>query len=134
MAKHNRTGRTKTDPRFVRFFEFIERTDAWRDLSGLAAKAWLTIGLMHNGSNNGALAISSRELGQRIGVHHSAAARAILELQNAGFLECKKQSSFSQKRSAAEYRLTHVRDDMTNEPATHSYRQTHSAENREQSE
>jgi hypothetical protein len=125
MAKANKTGRSKGDIKHVRFYEHIEKSDAWRDLSGTAAKAWLTVGLMHSGTNNGKIAVSSRELGRRIGVHHSVAARAILELENAGFLRCVKASSFSMKRSAAEYRLTHLRDDVTGRPATNDYRRLH---------
>jgi DNA-binding transcriptional regulator YhcF (GntR family) len=99
----------------------MERTEAWRQLSGIAAKAWFTINLMYNGFNNGAIGVSSRELGKRIGVHHSAAARAIRELENAGFLRCAKASSFSQKRQAAEYRLTHIADSVTGVAATKEY-------------
>ncbi|AZG76324.1 hypothetical protein [Methylocystis rosea] len=100
----------------------MEQTPAWRDLSGIAAKAWITIGLMHNGTNNGKIAVSSRELGKRIGVHHSVAARAILELINAGFLRQTKASSFSQKKLAAEYRLTHLRNDITGEPPSREFK------------
>jgi hypothetical protein len=121
MPKHNNTGRSKGDARHVRLYEHMEKTAAWRGLSGVATKAWLTIGLMHNGSNNGKIGVSSRELGRRIGVHHSAAARAILELENAGFLRCVKASSFSQKRLCAEYRLTHLRCDVTGQAATKEY-------------
>lgn len=121
MARLDRKGRSKGDARHARLYEYIERTDAWRDLSGIAAKAWMTIGLMHNGSNNGKIGVSSRELGKRLGVHHSVAARTIVELENAGFLRCTKASSFSQKRRAAEYRLTHLRDDVTGDPPTREF-------------
>lgn len=118
---HNNTGRSKKDAKHVRLYEHIEKTAAWRDLSGTAAKAWMTIGLMHNGSNNGAIGVSSRELGKRIGVHFTAAARALRELENAGFLRCEKASSFSRKQLAAEYRLTHLRNDVTGETPTREF-------------
>jgi DNA-binding transcriptional regulator YhcF (GntR family) len=121
MGKLDRKGRRKGDSRHARLYEYIETTDAWRNLSGIAAKAWMTIGLMHNGSNNGAIGVSSRELGKRIGVHHSVAARAIIELENAGFLRCTKASSFSLKRLAAQYRLTHLRNDVTGETPTREF-------------
>ena len=126
MAKHDRTGRSKGDARHVRLYEHIEKTPAWRDLSGLAAKAWVSIGLMHNGSNNGSIAVSARELGSRIGVHHSSAARAILELERAGFLRCTKAEAFRSK-TASRYRLTHLRDDMTGEPPSKEYNRQGSA-------
>lgn len=121
MAKTDKKGRSKGDARHVRFYENIEKTNAWRELSGTAAKAWLTVGLMHNGSNNGGIAVSSRELGKRIGVHYTVAARAIRELENAGFLHCEKQSSFSQKQLAAKFRLTHLRSDITGEAPTKEF-------------
>ena len=121
MARHNKTGRSKGDAKHVRLYEFMERTDAWKNLSGNAAKAWLTIGLMHTGFNNGKIAISCRELGRRIGVHHTTAASAIRELVNAGFLRKTKSSDFGKKRLAAEYRLTHILNDITGERATRDF-------------
>jgi hypothetical protein len=117
-----RSGRSKSEPRHVRLYEYMERTEAWQRLSGTAVKAWLAIGLMYNGSNNGKIAVSCRVLGQRIGVGKNAAAHALLELENAGFVKCVKASSFSQKKLAAEYRLTHQRCDITGDPGTHDYR------------
>jgi hypothetical protein len=121
MAKPNKTGRSKGDARHVRLYEHMEKTAAWRGLSGTAAKAWISIGLMHNGLNNGKIGISCRELAKRIGASHKTAARSLLELENAGFLRCVKASSFSQKRLAAEYRLTHLRCDATGQAATKEY-------------
>jgi DNA-binding transcriptional regulator YhcF (GntR family) len=81
----------------------------------------MSIGLMHNGANNGSIAVSSRELGMRIGVHYTTAASAIQELINAGFLRRTKSSDFGRKRRAAEYVLTHLRNVITDEPATRDY-------------
>lgn len=117
-----RSERSKSEPRHVRLYEYIEKTEAWRRLSGTAVKAWLAIGLIYNGSNNGKIAVSCRGLGQRIGVGKNAAAHALLELENAGFLKCMKASSFSQKKLAAEYRLTHQRCDISGDLPTHDYR------------
>lgn len=124
MGKHDRTGRSKgkSDARHARLYEYMAQTPAWRGLSGNAVKAWLDINLhVYNGLNNGTLAVSSRALGERIGVHFTAAARAIRELENAGFLICVKASSFSQKKLAAEYRLTHLRCDVTGDVATKEF-------------
>ncbi len=119
--KHNRTGRSKGDAKHVRLHEYMARTPAWRELSGNAVKAWLEINLVFNGANNGMLAVSARLLGERIGLSHTAAARAIRELENVGFLRCVKASSFSQKRLAAEYRLTHLPCNVTGASATKEY-------------
>jgi hypothetical protein len=106
----------------VRFYQHMAQTDAWRRLSGAAAKAWLEISLIENGGNNGRLALSCRAIGERTGLCKTAAADALRELVNAGFLECVKGSSFSQKKLAAEYRLTHVRCAVTGKAPTHDYR------------
>jgi hypothetical protein len=121
MRKHDRTGRSKGDARHVRLYEHMEKTAAWRGLSGNAAKAWLVIGFKFNGSNNGCIALSSRELGERMGVSKDTASRAILELINAGFLRQTKASSFSMKRKAPEYRLTHLRCDLTGSASSNEY-------------
>ena len=81
------------------------------------------------GSNNGMLAVACRALGDRIGVHHSAAARAIRELENAGFLVSVKASSFSNKRLAAEYRLTHLKCNVTGDLASREFALWRPAEN-----
>jgi hypothetical protein len=122
MARHDNTGRSKTAGHFVIVPESIARTDAWRGLSGLAVKAWIDIGLVYNGNNNGSLGISSRALAERIGCHFTTAAAAILELENAGFLRRTKASSYSQKRLAAEYRLTHKRDDRNGDPPSNEFK------------
>lgn len=122
MAK--KSGRGPKEARHVRLYEYLARSQAWRRLSSNARSAWLEIGLIYNGCNNGKLAVSCRMLGEGMGVGKDAASRAILELENAGFLKRVKASSFSQKKHAAEYRLTHLRCDVTGEAPTHDYRRS----------
>jgi GTP-sensing pleiotropic transcriptional regulator CodY len=93
MAKKDKS----REPRHVRFYQHMAQTMAWRHLSGTAVKVWLEIGLIENGSNNGKLALSCRAIAERVGIGKTAAANALLELENAGFLKCMKASSFSQK-------------------------------------
>jgi hypothetical protein len=118
MAKINKTGRSKGGGRYVQLHEYIARSYAWSRLPPLAKCAWLEIGFIYNGSNNGKLGVSSRALGEALGVTHPAAAKAIRDLIQWGFLEQRKSSSFSQKRLAAEYQLTHLRCDVTGEQPT----------------
>jgi hypothetical protein len=123
MSRHNRTGRSKKiGGQFAALPLSIAETPAWRDLSGFAVKAWLDIVLRYDGHNNGRIVVSGREVAARIGVSHATAARAILELENAGFLRLMKASSFGEKRKAAEYRLTHRLNDMTGDAPTHEYK------------
>jgi DNA-binding IscR family transcriptional regulator len=129
MAKHNRTGRSKGQGRFVAFPFSLADTEAWRNLSGLAAKAWLEVMRRYNGSNNGMIAVPTRDLAKRIGVSHVTASRVLLELENAGFIRLVKASSFGLKRAAAEYRLTHLPSDVDGSAPTHEYRRTGAASN-----
>jgi hypothetical protein len=118
VAKHNNTGRSKGSGRFVQLHEYIAKSYAWRRLPPLAKCAWLEINFIYNGSNNGTLAVSARRLAERLDVSPSAAAKSMRDLIKWGFLDRMKASSFSQKRLAAEYRLTHYSCDVTREPAS----------------
>jgi hypothetical protein len=110
---HNRTGRNCHDGRFIQVPYYLLNSPAYRRLSPVARAAWIEIAKIYNGSNNGRLAVSSRDLGGKLGISRSSAARAIQQLLTFGFLEVSRASSFSQKRIAAEYRLAHVKCDVT---------------------
>jgi hypothetical protein len=111
--RQNKKGRSKGGQRFVQLHEYIARSYAWSRLSPTAKVAWMEIGLIYNGFNNGLLAVSSRDLGEKMDVGKSTAARAINELMRWGFLEMAKPSDFGKKKLAAEYRLTHLHCDAT---------------------
>lgn len=115
MAKHNRTGRSKGAGRFIQVHEYVLRSPGWRRLSPLGRCAWLEFNLAFNGSNNGKIAFSSRALADRLDIGATAAANAIRDLINCGFLERVRASDFGQKKRAAEYRLTHLQCDVTGE-------------------
>lgn len=129
MAKHDRTGRSKGEGRFAALPLSIAETPAWRDLSGVAAKAFIDIVLRYDGCNNGKIVVPTRDLAKRIGISHATAARAILELENAGFVRLMKASSYSMKRTAAEYRLTHRRNDVTGEAPTNEFKRPRVVDN-----
>jgi hypothetical protein len=113
MAKTGKNGRSKE--RYFAIPHYIMNTVAWKQLSVTARAAWLEISRIHNGANNGKLAMSTRILGERLGLSKSAAARSIQDLITYGFIEIARSSSFSGKRRATEYRLTHLKDDITGE-------------------
>lgn len=93
---------------------YLAQTFAWRQLSPYARVAWLEIGAsLYIGNNNGRLAVSHRWLADRLSASRNTAMRAIHELLTRGFLEITQASSFSQKRSAAEFRFTHLKCDRT---------------------
>lgn len=122
--KHNNTGRSTNHGRYVALPAYIARSEAWGRLSPTAKVAWLEIGFLYYGANNGCIGVSSRLLADRIGLTPSTAARAIRQLIKWGFLDLIKQSSFSQKKRAAEYRLTHLNCDVTGELASKRFLRT----------
>ncbi len=65
--------------------------------------------------------MSSRQLGERLKVSHHTAWRAIRQLITFGFIERSRASSFSLKRHAAEYRLTHIKCDRTGDLPTNTF-------------
>ena len=59
MAKtNNKTGRSNKKERFVALPHYIMNTMAWEWLSCAANAAWLEFVRLHNGSNNGRIAIA----------------------------------------------------------------------------
>jgi hypothetical protein len=114
MGKTNQTGRSNKKDRYVALPHYMMNTVAWQRLSVTARAAWLEFVRVHNGANNGRIAMPSRTLGKRLGVSKTTAERAIKkELLTFGFLEMTKASTFTIKRRAAEYLLTHIPDDRT---------------------
>lgn len=88
---------------------------AWSQLSAHAQCAWIHVVRVYSGSNNGRLAVSVRDLADKLHLSKDTAARALQELVTYGFVEIAKASSFSRKRLATEYRLTHLPCDATGE-------------------
>jgi hypothetical protein len=118
VVKHNATGRSKGSGKYVQVHEYIMRCYAWKRLSPIARCAWLEINLIYNGSNNGRIGVSARQLAERLDVGKTAAANAIIDLMKWGFLDCVKASDFSRKKEASEYRLTHLPCDVAGEIAS----------------
>jgi DNA-binding transcriptional MocR family regulator len=65
--------------------------------------------------------MSARTLGDLLHISRDSAARALKELATHGFLDITQASSFSQKRMAATYRMTHLKCDRTGAPASNSF-------------
>ena len=131
MGKHNATGRSKSQGRFVQLHEYVASSLAWHRLSPLARCAWLEINFIYNGSNNGRLGVAARLLADRIGCTKSTASRSLIELQNWGFIECTKRTDRFNKKTASEYRLNHLPCDVTGKPASKKFMQLKKALNEE---
>jgi hypothetical protein len=120
MPRHNKKGRS-TSERFVRLPHYMLRSGAWRRLTPAARCVWIEMALLYDGANNGRLAASTRGIGERLNVTHTTVRRALVELVTFGFIEIVKRSSFSQKRQASEYRMTHLRCDVTGKLAANEF-------------
>lgn len=113
--RHNVTGRSRsTYGKFVPLPEFMMASEAYRSLRPLPRVLYVEVARIYNGSNNGFLALSTRDAADRCGVTKNTVTPAFRELIAKGFLELACPGGFSRKvRHAAEYRLTLERCDRT---------------------
>lgn len=113
--KQNEKGRSKGSlASFVAFERYLLNSPAYRSLTPTERCAYLEVAYVYFGNNNGRLAMSSRRLAERLGVHKATAARALKVLTQRGFIEVVVPAGFSCKlKRAAEYRLTAFKCDVT---------------------
>ena len=115
VTKASATGGRSSSP-FVMLHWSILDSQGWHDLSSYARLAYPEIVRKWRGpgTNNGRIAMSARDLALRIGCGKSTAARALTELDDAGFIRCMKVGTFKRKdRHASEYRINIYRCDVT---------------------
>lgn len=116
-------GRTKVKGRFVMLTYDKLNSPAWEGLSAQARAVLIQIAKRYNGGNNGALAASARDLAAECRINKDTAAKAVKELECAGFLELAQAGAFSfKKRHAAEYRLTWLKCDQTGARASRAWK------------
>jgi hypothetical protein len=111
-------------PTFIQMFHWMVDMPVWRSLSPRAVVAYLELARRYNGTNNGNIHLSARELAEAWGWSKDAAACAIRELIEKGFIEVTHASGFNvkdRKRQATEYRLTVFFCDRTRQPASKSF-------------
>ncbi len=114
MSKTLKNGRSPFKERFVGVPHRVFDSDAWRSLSSNAVSAFLYLRRRYNGENNGDLSMSTRELGEEMGLSHSSAHRALEELVEHGLIvETVKGFGRGSNRRASRWRFTDRRDDST---------------------
>jgi hypothetical protein len=94
---------------------------AWAALSLAAQAAYLQVARLYDGSNNGRLVLGVRTLAERLGHSKSAAARALNELEEKGFIGVQKVGLFRRKRISTEYFMTDHRNDVTLDLPTRAF-------------
>lgn len=114
MPSHNNKGRNKTGGRFVMLPHWLMNSAAFKALRPVERCVLIEVCKRYNGTNNGSIHVSNRELGDELHVSKTTAGRALKRLVHIGFLEITVKGSFSQKiNQATEYRLTHEKCDRT---------------------
>ena len=104
--RHNPKGRSTTE-RFVSLPHYMLQSSAWLSLSPVARCVFIELAARYKGGNNGYLALSVRDAGERIGCSKDSAARAVADLTAKGFIEVCSRGHFDRKSPhASEYRLT----------------------------
>lgn len=128
--RHNKKGRSTTE-RFVALPHYMLHSPAWRALSSVARAVFIELMTLYNGGNNGHIAFSARTGAERVRCSKATAARALVELQEVGFIEISTRGAFHRKTPhATEWRLTLHRCDRTGElPSKAFMRAFRSSEN-----
>jgi hypothetical protein len=123
--KQDKKGRSKGSlGSFIAVERYIMQSIAFRSLTPNARAAYLEVCFGFDGSNNGQILLSSQMLADRINRNKSTAARALQELEQLGFVECRSRGGFSCKLPhASEWRLTAHKCDLTGELASKNFMQ-----------
>lgn len=108
------------EQRLVQLHYWLLDSDAFRELPGNAVKLLLRLGTRFNGSNNGAISMSTREAKHELDCSHNHAAKCFHVLEDAGFIRVTQKGAFDwKKRHATTWRLTWL--DCGGEPATKEF-------------
>jgi hypothetical protein len=112
----NRTGRAKRrrhdGPDFIQLYRYMLDCPAYVSLSPWARAALIEVQRGYNGSNNGRIVLSVRDVATRLGCHRDTACGALQELIDKGFIEPRIKGAYSVKfKRATEWRLNDRRCD-----------------------
>jgi len=113
MGKVNAKGRTK-HVQFVRLHRGVTDSPAWKSLTCEARSLMIEIWQRHNGSNNGEIALSRRQIREALGIGHTKITAATEQLVDRGFIIVKRSGSFDWKDGARAGKATEF--EVTTEP------------------
>lgn len=117
-SKWKRKGKSK----FIQKERYLFLSPAYRSLNVVERCAYDEVKWRYDGMNNGAIGLGERELAGAINMSKDTARRALVGLQEKGFIAKVKQSGFNMKnRQATEWRLTEYSCDISGEPATKDF-------------
>jgi biotin operon repressor len=118
--KANATGRNDQPDQYVNIGYLFLRSEAWRSLSGPAAKLWLEIRSRFNGGNNGKIALSLDEAARLLHLGKATVQRAFQELEAKGFIVMIRKGQWY-GRLATLWRITDK--PCAGNPATNDWKQ-----------
>jgi DNA-binding transcriptional MocR family regulator len=109
--------------RYVRLFHGMMQSKAWQSLDGNAKAIYLELATLYfgPGTNNGRIGFSARQAARAIQVSTATASRALIQLQDRGFIVPETKGDFSRKRQATRWRLTEFDCDITGQPASRDF-------------
>jgi ribosome-binding protein aMBF1 (putative translation factor) len=118
MSRRRRT----SEPKHVRLYGYMLKTDAWRSLSCQARCLLIELQGLYNGNNNGLLFMSVRQAAELLRTGTKQARAAQNELEDRGFIRAKEKGWFgSRDRIATRWLLTEHKDDTTGREATKDF-------------
>ena len=130
----NRTGRAKRrrrydGPKFIQLFRYMLDCPAFVSLSPYGRAGLIEVIRGYNGSNNGKIILSVRDLARRLGCHRDTACGALQELVDRGFIEKRIKGAFSVKfKRATQWRLNDRRCNATGVQQSQAFLKWHSPE------
>jgi DNA-binding transcriptional MocR family regulator len=119
-----------TTERFVRLTHDLMECQAWRSLDGNARSIYIELAKLYRGAgtNNGQIGFSVRQAARAVLVSPATAARAMIQLQDRGFIVAMTKGNFTSKREATRWRLTEFDCDVTGQPASRDFESWGSAD------
>ncbi len=108
--------------RFLSINQYLLKSVAWNSLSATARAVYVEMAKKYYGSNNGRIAYSVREAKAELNIGQATASRALLDLQDRGFIVLMKRGAFTLKvRHASEWRLSDLICNVTGDLPTRDF-------------
>ena len=107
MSKSKRQRGKGGEGRHIRLYHYMCKSPAWKSLNGNERATYLLLAERYNGSNNGTIPYSVREVAADLRISQQTACRCLQALQERGFIVAMMKGAFSLKvHHATEWRLT----------------------------
>ena len=84
--------------RYVRLTHGMMQTKAWQKLDGNARAIYVEVAMLYRGNNNGRIGFSARQAAQAIPISRVTAFRALVPLQDRGFIVAMTKGRFDRQR------------------------------------